>query len=96
VAVSFSDTYRQTDGSDSDILITTTEAIVFEDAITTNVELTLDVGLQRVVRKTVDLNYLAFSHAFEFEVTTDDVQGGFQPIVWGVQCRVERKDNTAT
>ena len=74
---------------------TDTTDVEWEDSISTTFELTLDVGLQRVVRKTVDLNNLAFSHAFSFEVTTDDVQAGFQPIVWGVQFRTERKDNTA-
>lgn len=96
IAVSFADTYTQVGGYDSDALVTATEAVVFENAITTSVSLTLDVGLARVVRKTIDLNYLGFCHAFKYEVTTDDVQGGFKPVVWGVQYRIERKDNTAS
>jgi hypothetical protein len=68
---------------------------VWDNAISSTMDLTLDVGLQRIVRKIVDLNYLAFAHAFELEVTTSDVEGGLQPIVWGVEFRVERKDNTA-
>jgi len=68
---------------------------VWDTSISTTLTLTLDVGLQRVVRKTVDLNYLAFCHAFELEVTTSDVQAGFQPIVWGCRYRKERADDTA-
>lgn len=96
IAYSHADTYTQSPGLDSDAAVTTTEAYVFSGAVTTTIDLTLDVGLQRVIRKTLDLNYLAFAHAFKFEVTTDDVQAGFQPVVWGIRFRTERKDDTAS
>ena len=78
-----------------DVDFTDTTGVEWTEAVSSTTELTLDVGLQRVVTKTIDLNYAGFAHAFEMEVTTDDVNGGFQPIVWGVRFRVERKDDTA-
>jgi hypothetical protein len=56
----------------------------------------LAVGLQRVIKVNHDLNRLGWAHAFEFELTTTDVEKGFQPMIWGTQYRVERKDNTAS
>ena len=41
------------------------------------------------------MNEKGWSHSFEYEVSTNDVNKGWQPIVWGIQYRVERKDNTA-
>lgn len=64
-------------------------------ALTTTISLTLDVGLQRVVTKNLDMNYLGWAHAFQFEVTTTDVPQGFCPIAWGFEFYVVRKDNTA-
>jgi hypothetical protein len=58
--------------------------------------LNLDVGLQRLLKVVQDLNRKGWAHAFEFELTTTDVSKGFQPIMWGVRYRVERKDDTAT
>jgi hypothetical protein len=59
-------------------------------------DLSLNVGLDRVVRLIKDMNETGWAHSFEFEVSTDDVNKGWQPIVWGIQYRVERKDNTST
>jgi hypothetical protein len=59
-------------------------------------DLSLSVGLDRVVRLIKDMNETGWAHSFEFEVATNDVSKGWQPIIWGVQYRVERKDNTST
>ena len=60
------------------------------------VNINLDIGLQRLIKVVNDLNLKGWAHAFEFELTTTDVAKGFQPIAWGVQYRIERKDDTAT
>jgi hypothetical protein len=60
------------------------------------VDLDLDVGLQRLIRVIQDLNRTGWAHAFEFTVTTTDINKGFQPILWGTQYRVERKDNASS
>jgi hypothetical protein len=57
-------------------------------------DLSLDVGLERTVRLIQNLNRIGWAHAFEFEVATTDVQKGWQPIVWGIRYRIERKDDT--
>jgi hypothetical protein len=59
-------------------------------------DLSLNVGLDRIVRLIQDLNITGWAHSFEFEVTTDDVPKGWQPIVWGIRYRLERKDETAS
>lgn len=58
--------------------------------------LSLNVGLDRLVRLVDDMNSSGWAHSFEFEVETDDVDKGWQPVIWGLQYRIERKDNTAT
>lgn len=62
----------------------------------TGVSVTSDItiGLQRVVKLNHDLNRRGWAHAFEFSLTTTDATKAFQPMMWGVQYRVERKDNT--
>ena len=67
----------------------------WQSAAAAVLDLSLNVGLDRVVRLIQDLNERGWAHSFEFEVTTNDVNKGWQPIVWGIQYRVERKDNTA-
>jgi hypothetical protein len=58
--------------------------------------ISLNVGLQRLIKVVQDLNRKGWAHAFEFSVTTDDVSKGFQPIAWGIRYRIERKDDTST
>jgi hypothetical protein len=69
--------------------------IIWAEAVSGSVELTVSSGLARVITRTMDLNYKGFCHAFQMEVTTDDVQGGFKPILWGLRYRIERKDDAA-
>jgi hypothetical protein len=74
----------------------TTDVLEWTSATSATINLDLDVGLQRLIRVIQDLNRTGWAHAFEFTVTTTDITKGFQPILWGTQYRVERKDNTAT
>jgi hypothetical protein len=68
----------------------------WQSAAAAVLDLSMNVGLNRIIRLITDMNEKGWAHSFEFEVTTTDVNKGFQPIVWGIQYRVERKDNTAT
>lgn len=70
------------------------EGVEWDSGISATINLA--VGLQRVVKVNHDLNRVGWAHAFEFTLTTTDVNKGFQPIIWGTQYRVERKDNTAS
>jgi hypothetical protein len=72
------------------------DGVFWESALTATIDLNLDVGLQRLIRIIQDLNRKGWSHAFEFTITTTDITKGFQPVAWGIQYRVERKDNTST
>lgn len=56
-------------------------------------QLQLSGGLNRIVRKNEPANFLAWSHAFGFEVTTSDSTDGFSPIAWGIEYQVQRKDH---
>lgn len=73
-----------------------TDGVSWASGVSATVNLNLDVGLQRLIRVIQDLNKKGWAHAFEFSITTTDVAKGFQPVLWGVQFRVERKDNTST
>jgi hypothetical protein len=87
VAVDFTDMDVDGDG---------TNETQWQSAAAAVLDLSLNVGLDRVVRLIQDMNERGWAHSFQFEVTTNDVDKGWQPIVWGIQYRVERKDNTAT
>jgi len=70
------------------------EAMAWDSGISATINLA--IGLQRVTKVNHDLNRIGWAHAFEFTLITTDVNKGFQPIIWGTQYRVERKDNTAS
>jgi hypothetical protein len=55
-----------------------------------------DIGAQRVLRIITDESRKGWAHAWEFVITTTDVVRGFRPISWGIQYRIEKKDNKAT
>jgi hypothetical protein len=71
-----------------------TDHVVWDSGISATINLA--IGLQRVIKVNHDLNRLGWAHAFEFTLTTTDVNKGFQPMIWGTQYRIERKDNTAS
>lgn len=73
-----------------------TDGVVWTSATSATVDLDLDVGLQRLIRVIQSLNRTGWAHAFEFTVTTSDITKGFQPVLWGTQYRINRKDNSAT
>jgi len=60
------------------------------------VDLSSASGNNKLVRVVDNLNKKGVQHAFNYSVTTTNVDKGFQPVAWGVQYRPERKDNTAT
>jgi hypothetical protein len=60
------------------------------------IDLSLNIGQTRIIRLIQDLNTQGWVHAWEFVVTTTDALKGWQPLVWGVQFYVSRKDNKAT
>jgi hypothetical protein len=78
------------------VSFTDTTGVEWASATSSTTDLDIDVGLQRLIRVIDDLNQTGWGHSFEFTVTTSDVTKGFQPVLWGVQYRLERKDNTAT
>jgi hypothetical protein len=60
------------------------------------IDLSLNIGQTRIIRLIQDLNTQGWVHAYEFAVTTTDAVKGWQPLFWGVQFYVSRKDNKAT
>ena len=73
-----------------------TDDVEWASAPSATFQLSLATGTQRLVRLIQDLNRKGWSHAFEFRITTDDVRLGWLPIFWGIEYRIERKDNKAT
>jgi len=65
-------------------------------ASSVSINVNQDIGTRRIINIVQDENLLAWAHAWEFVITTTNVPRGFRPIAWGVQYRIERKDNTAT
>lgn len=61
---------------------------------TVSINVNQDIGSQRIINIVQDENRLGWAHAWEFVITTTNVPRGFRPIAWGVQYRLERKDNT--
>jgi hypothetical protein len=56
-------------------------------------EIDLSLGISsRIVRATMNLNKLAWSHGFEFKVTTLTTTKPFVPIVWGIMYEESRPD----
>jgi hypothetical protein len=88
VFVSFTDTDENNTGA-------TDAVLVWASPTSASIDLTKDAG-QRIVRLIKDYNLRGWSFNFEFEITTDDVEKGWEPILWGVRYRVDRKDDTAT
>ena len=70
-----------------------TSAVVWTTSIPILID--LDIGLERLVKSIRTFNQQGLTHSFEFTLTTTDVNKGFQPILWGYQYRIVRKDNTA-
>lgn len=69
--------------------------VEWSSAIGSSLSLNIDIGLQRIIKSIRSFNQTGWAHSFEFSVTTDDVTKGFQPVLWGFQYRLVRKDNTA-
>jgi hypothetical protein len=86
--VSFTDTDENNTGAVDAVLLWASPA-------SASIDLTKDTG-QRIVRLIKDYNLRGWSFNFEFEITTDDVDKGWEPVLWGVRYRVDRKDDTAT
>jgi hypothetical protein len=63
---------------------------------TVSLDVNENIGSRRILKINKDRNHIGWSHAFKFQITTTNETGGFKPIAWGVQYRVEKKDNKAT
>jgi len=55
-------------------------------------DMSIDQGLNRLIRVTKDMNETAWCHAFKFEFTSSSSSKGFEPIMWGVQTSRIRTD----
>ncbi|MFA9409512.1 MAG: hypothetical protein ACERKJ_11870, partial [Candidatus Dadabacteria bacterium] len=55
-------------------------------------DMSVDKGLNRLIRITKDMNETAWCHAFKFEFTSSSSNKGFKPIMWGVQSSKIRTD----
>jgi hypothetical protein len=75
---------------------TDTTYVEWASTSTVAINVNQDIGSARILNIVQDENRRAWSHAWEFVITTSAVPRGFRPIAWGVQYRLERKDNTAT
>jgi len=82
--------------SDAGINVSFTDTAGVVWASPTSATVRLDIGLNRLIQYIQDLNYTNWSHSFEFSITTDSTVKGWQPLLWGIQFRVERKNNTAS
>lgn len=82
--------------ADAGINVSFTDTTGVSWASPSSATVALDLGLNRLIQYIQDLNYTNWSHSFEFSITTDSTVKGWQPLLWGIQFRVERKDNTAT
>ncbi|MHC4413555.1 MAG: hypothetical protein ACYSW6_11415 [Planctomycetota bacterium] len=56
------------------------------------IQLSLEIGTNRLVRSTVNTNLLGWAHAIKFEVSTSDTTRGFRPIGWAIQYQYVRDD----
>ena len=70
--------------------------LTWNSAPTISLDVNQDIGSRRILKLNEDHNYLGWAHAFKFQISTTNAVGGFKPIAWGVQYRIEKKDNKAT
>lgn len=61
-----------------------------------SINITQDVGGQRVLNVIIDANLKGWSHSFEFVITTTTIVNGFRPVIWGIEYRTEKKNNQAS
>jgi len=55
-------------------------------------DMSVDQGLNRLIRVTKDMNEIAWAHSFKFEFTSSSSNKGFKPIMWGYQATKIRLD----
>jgi hypothetical protein len=72
-----------------------TLGLIWAEAVSVSFDLKVSAANQRVIQKTIDLNYRGWAHAFELRSSTELTPQGFQPIAWGIRYRVERKDDVS-
>ena len=80
-----------TDITDTDAL-SGNAGVSWESAPTAKLELTIGEGLDRLVRTTENFNETGWCHNFKFQFTSNETPKGIQPIGWGVQWELVRKD----
>ncbi|MFH1641503.1 MAG: hypothetical protein ABIC04_01235, partial [Nanoarchaeota archaeon] len=91
----YSDT-NMTEGSDvvwtdGDVIWTYGD-VVFVSAELATLELSVDTGINRLVRTTAPVDLVGWSHGFGFQLTTSDSLKGFQPISYAIEYQYVRKD----
>ena len=69
-----------------------TAGVAFASAPAQLLDMSIDQGLNRLIRVTKDMNEIAWCHAFKFEFTSSTSNKGFKPIMWGVQSAKVRTD----
>jgi hypothetical protein len=69
-----------------------TEGVTWGSAPVAVLDLSVNKGLQRLIRTTVPLNYTKWSHGFTFEFISDEAGNQYKPIMWGYEWYYVRKD----
>jgi len=69
-----------------------TEDCEWVSASLASMELSLDAGINRVVRDTIKDNLYGWAHRFQFYTTTASTSKGLEPIAWGYTFRKVRRD----
>ena len=67
--------------------------VVWASQPATTLDLGITSGLNRLMRTTLALNQTAWCHSFKFEFSSSETTKGMQPIMWGIQFEVVRKDH---
>lgn len=66
--------------------------VSFYSPAAANIDLTINTGLNRVIRQTNNLNQEAWCHSITWEFSTTQTGKGLQPIGWGIQWERVRDD----
>jgi len=96
VADGFTGTFVNFTDAVASLMVSGTDQVVWAATSAVSININKNIGSRRIINIVTDHNKHGWAHAWEFVITTTDVVRGFRPIAWGVQYKVERKDNKAT